>query len=147
MEGQPYFKSERDVLMHIATLFKLASVDGVFSSEEENFIVALADKYSQLRETKSYGDLLNEAKEVSLEEIDVWLDSLKAQSVSARNLLKDFIVLGYVDGRYCDKETTFVKECAEKLGVSPVMVTKIEKSVLDIITALDAMKRCIDGTD
>ena len=139
------FRDARDVVMHIAVLLRIAMADGKFLDAEKTFITNAASLYASTCGTKTFDKMVDDCiANLPKSALDGWMMSLEKRPVEARNLVKDMIALGCVDGEYCEEERKEVHEIATKLNVPNVVVEAIETLLLNLIKATQDLQIIIE---
>lgn len=141
----PYtlFDSEKDILMHIASLIRLSFADGKKMECEQSFINQIASSYARLFGQKPFDLIVEESESAFVEDVLQWQERLKKYPLRARNLVKDMIALACADGDYCDKERKMIEEDAERLSVDIEVVRAIEKALVDYSVAKQGLNSVI----
>ncbi len=143
MNKTPLFSEINDVKMHIALLWQIASADGVILPQEEGFIKNVLDIYSAHSALDDAAQLFEEAKAISAPEIKDWKTALCGQPVAARNLIKDLIVLAYIDQDFCESEKNQIYEIASSLGISNENADEIANAVWNVMDATNKLNHLI----
>ena len=139
------FQSEKDIVMHIAVLVRIAMADGKFLDSEKTFITNTASLYAGTYGTKPFEKMVDEnISDLPKSAVDDWLMVIAQQPSEARNLIKDMIVLGHIDGDYCEKERNAVIDMAARLQITQDVVEKIEVSLLNLIMATKTLQSIIE---
>ena len=139
------FADEKDIVMHIAVLLRIAMADGKFLDAEKTFITNAASLYASTCGTKTFDKMVDESiANTPKSVLDDWMLSLVKRPVEARNLVKDMVALGCVDGEYCESERKEVREIATILNVSNVVVEAIETLLLNLIKATHDIQTIIE---
>lgn len=140
------FKDEKDIVMHIATLVRIAMADGKFLDSEKAFIANTASLYAGAYGTKPFETMVDECiANLPKTALDEWLSNLAKHPVEAKNLVKDMIALGHVDGDYCEEERKSVCAMAACLNVKEDVVTAIEAALANLIAAARNLQLIIGG--
>jgi len=142
--GTLLFEDVDDIRMHIALLVRIASADGVFHPAERRFVETIADGYAKAFGGNPFAVMEQTLSEVDADALNAWMAGISEKPRMARNLIKDMISLGYVDGRYCDKENSAVADAAKRLGVEATIVERIEKAVMGAVAAMADLSRCVN---
>lgn len=135
MKTVPLFDTDRDVLMHIAVLMRMAMADGRFLPSEQQYIEDTAEVYAQMYAGSSFGDLAERAGQVSKQDQEDWCKSLASRPVKAKNLVKDLVTLGNIDGDFCLEERNLVYEISASFGLDKSIVDDIVRAVLDVMAS------------
>lgn len=139
------FKNEKDIVMHIAALVRIAMADGKFLDSERAFITNSASLYAGAYGTKAFDKMVDETiPGLPKSALDEWMASLSDRPVEARNLIKDMIALAHVDGEYCTAEQQEIHLMADKLNVEKLVVAGLEKSLLDLLETTQKLQAIIE---
>lgn len=139
------FRNEKDIVMHIAALVRIAMADGKFLDSEKAFITNSASLYAGAYGTKAFDKMVDETiPDLPKSALDEWMASLSDRPVEARNLIKDMIALAHVDGEYCTAEQQEIRRTADKLKVKKLDVAGLEKSLLDLLETTQKLQAIIE---
>ena len=119
------FETEKDIVMHIASLMRIAMADGKFLESERNYIEELAASYAKMYGTKTFDEMTGFLDGLPRQALDDWEASLCEHPITAKNLIKDMVVLGHIDGDFCKEERTLVDQFAERVNVTHKVVEEI----------------------
>ena len=129
------FDTERDILMHIASLVRVANADGEVLECEEKFIEQMAVAYTHSFGAISFDEIVSKSDKITSADVIDWQHTLLERPQEARNLVKDLIALAYADGDYCDSERHMIEKDAATLGVGIEDVRAIEKALIEFSQA------------
>lgn len=135
MTTVPLFDNDCDVLMHIAVLMRLAMADGRFLPSERKYIEDLAEVYAQTHTSCSFERLTERIGQLSEHDQTDWCKSLASRPVKAKNLVKDLVTLGNIDGDFCLEERNLVYEISASFGLDKSTVDDIARAVLDVMAS------------
>lgn len=137
------FRDEKDVLMYLSQLVRLADADGVLAPEERLFVETVATGYLKRDLTVSYDEVLKLISGFTDGETSEWFADLASRPIVARNLIKDLVSLGYADGRFCDAEFKLINEIAARIGIPESRVQMIGKAVAGALVAQENLNKSI----
>ncbi len=130
------FQDEKDIVMHIAALVRIAMADGKFLDSEKAFITNTANLYAGAYGTKPFEAMVDEyIANLPTTALDDWLSNIANHPVAAKNLVKDMIALGHVDGDFCEAEWKSVCAMAASLNVKEDVVAAIEAALANLLEA------------
>ena len=138
------FESENDIVMHIAVLVRIAMADGKLLDSEKKFMTNTAILYAKAFGTKSFEAMVDECiAGLAKTAVDDWLSIVATHPSEARNLIKDMVALGYVDGDFCSNERDVVYAYSDKLNVPRKVVDEIDLHVFNLIQESKALNQLI----
>ena len=138
------FETEKDIVMHIASLMRIAMADGKFLESERNYVEELAASYARMYGTKTFDEMSGLLDGLPRQALGDWEVALCEHPSTAKNLIKDMVVLGHIDGDFCMEERTLVDQFAERVHVGHEVVEKICDIVGRYFNLTNELKRILE---
>lgn len=139
------FLEEKDIVMHIAVLMRIAMADGRFLDSEKMFLESVASSYTKAYGTRSFDNMVDDViTNLPVSAIDVWLKATSDRPSQARLLIKDMIALGYVDNDFCKAEREVVDKYAELLNVPKEIVDVFDKCISILVKATNELHEVLE---
>ena len=139
-------EAAKDAVMHIVALGKLAMADGLFHSKERRVMKAVAARLAHELGLDTFEEVhaLIGGGTIRVDDSLAWRDSVRADPVKAKRVLKDMLVLAYADGNCSLDEQYTICAVADEYGIGQAELKEISEAVRSLKRAEDELNSIVE---